>query len=76
MQSFIMHEPEYRKVILTEVRSGGLIRARELLDLTAASSDAAQQTNLATRAFGVSQTLYAERKCLVVEAAAVPCQTH
>jgi DeoR family ulaG and ulaABCDEF operon transcriptional repressor len=35
--------------------------------------EAAQQTNLATRAFGVSQTLNAARKRLVAEAAAKMC---
>lgn len=36
--------------------------------------EAAQQTNLSTRAFGVSQTLNSERKRLVAEAAAAMCK--
>ncbi len=36
--------------------------------------EAAQQTNLSTRGFGVSQTLNAERKRLVAEAAAAMCK--
>ena len=100
MQSSIMHERERWQVILTEVRARGVIRVRELLGLTSASSatlrrdlvkleemgqlrrvhggieavEAAQQTNLSARSFGVSQTLNADRKRLVAEAAAALCQ--
>ena len=97
---FVMHERERWKVILTEVRARGVIRVRQLVDLTSASSatlrrdlvkleemgqvrrvhggieavEASQQTNLSARSFGVSQTLNAERKRSVAEAAAALCQ--
>ncbi|MCA0432771.1 MAG: DeoR/GlpR family DNA-binding transcription regulator [Proteobacteria bacterium] len=95
-----MHERERWQMILTEVRERGVIRVRDLVRQTGASSatlrrdlvkleemgqlrrmhggveavEAANQTHLATRAFGVSQTINAERKRAVAKLAATLCQ--
>jgi DeoR family transcriptional regulator, ulaG and ulaABCDEF operon transcriptional repressor len=94
-----MHERERWQRILTQVRERGVIRVRELVKDTAASSatlrrdltkleelgqvrrvhggveavEAAQQSHLATRSFGISQTLNAERKRAVAKSAAALC---
>lgn len=94
-----MHERERWQKILTQVRERGVIRVRDLVSATGASSatlrrdltkleelgqlrrvhggveavEAAQQNHLATRSFGVSQTLNAERKRAVAKAAVALC---
>jgi DeoR family ulaG and ulaABCDEF operon transcriptional repressor len=94
-----MHERERWQLILTQVRERGVIRVRELVGITGASSatlrrdvtkleemgqlrrvhggieavEAAQQSHLATRSFGVSQTLNAQRKRELARAAAALC---
>jgi DeoR family transcriptional regulator, ulaG and ulaABCDEF operon transcriptional repressor len=94
-----MHERERWQIILTKVRERGVLRVRDLLLATNASSatlrrdlvkleemgqvrrvhggieavDAAAQSHLSTRSFGVSQTLNAERKRVVAKAAAAMC---
>ncbi len=94
-----MHERERWQKILTQVRERGVIRVRDLVSATGASSatlrrdltkleelgqlrrvhggveavEAAQQSHLATRSFGVSQTLNAERKRAVAKAAVALC---
>lgn len=94
-----MHERERWQLILTQVRSRGVIRVRELVAATNASPatlrrdlvkleemgqvrrihggiealDAAEQAHLATRSFGLSQTLNAARKRNVARAAAALC---
>jgi DeoR family transcriptional regulator, ulaG and ulaABCDEF operon transcriptional repressor len=95
-----MHERERWQKILTDVRERGVIRVRDLVKATGASSatlrrdlsklealgqlrrvhggvevvEAAAQTHLATRAFGISQTLNAERKRMVAKAASKLCE--
>jgi DeoR family transcriptional regulator, ulaG and ulaABCDEF operon transcriptional repressor len=87
-------------MILTQVRERGVIRVRDLVAATAASSatlrrdlvkleemgqvrrvhggieaiEASEQSHLATRPFGISQTINAERKRWVAKAAAELCQ--
>lgn len=94
-----MHERERWKDILTIVRERGVVRVRELVSHTGASSatlrrdlakleamgqikrvhggveavEAAQQSHLATRPFGLSQSLNAGRKRAVARAAADLC---
>lgn len=95
-----MHERERWQLILKQVRERGVIRVRELIALTGASSatlrrdvtkleemgqlrrvhggieavEAAQQTHLSTRAFGISQTINATRKRALARAAAALCR--
>ncbi len=95
----LMHERERWQKILTQVRERGVIRVRELVSATGASSatlrrdltkleelgqvrrvhggveavEVAQQPHLATRSFGLSQTLNATRKRDVAKAAAEMC---
>jgi DeoR family transcriptional regulator, ulaG and ulaABCDEF operon transcriptional repressor len=94
-----MHERERWQKILTLVRERGVIRVRDLVSATGASSatlrrdltkleemgqlrrvhggvqaiEAAQQSHLATRSFGISQALHTERKRAVAKAAAALC---
>jgi DeoR family ulaG and ulaABCDEF operon transcriptional repressor len=94
-----MHERERWQLILTEVRRKGVLRVRDLMHITKASSatlrrdltkleemgqlrrmhggieavDAASQSHLSTRSFGVSQTLRADVKRVLAEAAAKMC---
>ncbi len=95
-----MHERERWQTILTQVRKRGVIRVRELVSATGASSAtlrrdlvkleemaqvrrvhggieavaAAEQSHLATRPFGISQTLNADNKRAVARAAAELCE--
>jgi DeoR family transcriptional regulator, ulaG and ulaABCDEF operon transcriptional repressor len=95
-----MHERERWQRILTLVRERGVIRVRDLVIATAASSATlrrdlakleemgqlrrvhggveaikdAQQSHLATRSFGVSQTMNSGRKRDVAQAAAAMCE--
>ncbi len=95
----LMHERERWHAILTLVRKRGIIRVRELVDTTGASSatlrrdlvkleemgqvrrvhggieavDADEQSHLATRAFGISQTMNSNKKRAVARAAAHLC---
>jgi DeoR family ulaG and ulaABCDEF operon transcriptional repressor len=95
-----MHERERWQRILGLVRQRGIVRVRELVESTGASSatlrrdlakleemgelrrvhggveamEKIEQSHLATRAFGVSQTLNAERKRAVAKAAAGLCE--
>jgi DeoR family transcriptional regulator, ulaG and ulaABCDEF operon transcriptional repressor len=95
-----MHERERWQLILTQVRKRGVIRVRELVGATGASSAtlrrdlvkleemaqvrrvhggiesvaAAEQSHLATRPFGISQTLNAQKKRDVAKAAAALCE--
>ncbi len=94
-----MHERERWQMILTHVRKRGVIRVRELVTTTGASTatlrrdlvkleemgqlrrvhggveavEAAEQSHLATRSFGISQTLNAAKKRAVARAAAALC---
>jgi DeoR family transcriptional regulator, ulaG and ulaABCDEF operon transcriptional repressor len=94
-----MHERERWQLILTEVRRKGVLRVRDLMHSTKASSatlrrdltkleemgqlrrmhggieavDAASQSHLTTRSFGVSQTLRSDVKRALAEAAAKLC---
>ena len=95
-----MHERERWQLILKQVRERGVIRVRELIALTGASSatlrrdvtkleemgqlrrvhggieavEAAEQTHLSTRAFGISQTINATRKRALARAASALCR--
>ncbi len=95
-----MHERERWQKILTQVRQRGVMRVRDLVSATGASSatlrrdltrleergelrrvhggveaiETNEQSHLATRAFGVSQTLNANRKRAVARAAAALCE--
>jgi DeoR family ulaG and ulaABCDEF operon transcriptional repressor len=95
-----MHERERWQLILTHVRSRGVMRVRELVKMTHASPatlrrdvtkleemgqvrrvhggieavEASRQSHLATRSFGVSQTLHADRKRELAKAAARLCR--
>jgi DeoR family transcriptional regulator, ulaG and ulaABCDEF operon transcriptional repressor len=95
----MMHERERWQLILTQIRSRGVMRARELVQATKASPatlrrdltkleemgqlrrvhggvevvEAANQSHLATRSFGVSQVLNAERKRSLARKAAELC---
>jgi DeoR family transcriptional regulator, ulaG and ulaABCDEF operon transcriptional repressor len=94
-----MHERERWQLILTEVRRKGVLRVRDLMHITQASSatlrrdltkleemgqvrrmhggieavDAASQSHLSTRSFGVSQTLRSDVKRSLAQAAAKLC---